>query len=279
MNITELKFLLKKYQLTPNKIRGQNFLISDDVLEDIIRASDLKKSDQVLEVGAGLGALTSRLAQSAGRVVALEIDQNFRPALDNLQKINSNLDIIWQDILSVKDSDLKNWFKDKKYKIIANIPYYLTGKFLQKFLTGAHQPESMTLMVQAEVADRILAQDKKQSLLSLAVAFYGQAGLLRRVESLDFYPAPKVNSAVVQIKNIKAWSYRQPEKKTWSLIHAGFSHKRKKLINNLGTALKIDKNKLVEVLVKCNLEPNIRAERLTKDDWLKLTLFLDDFVL
>lgn len=279
MNLDELKFLLKKYQLTPNKIRGQNFLISDSVLDKIIESSDLKPDNQVLEIGAGLGALTSRLVGTGARVVSLEIDQNFKPALVSLQKVYNNLEIIWQDVLSVTEKDLKIWFKNKKYKIIANIPYYLTGKFLQKFLTGEYKPTSMTLMVQKEVAERILALDQKQSLISLSINFYAKARLIQKVSSADFYPAPKVDSAVIQIDNIKDWSYKVPEKKVWALVQAGFSHKRKKLINNLSSSLKIDKKNLISALEKFKIDQNIRAEKLSVDNWLDLALFLDDFVL
>lgn len=278
MNLTELKFLLKKYQLTPNKIRGQNFLISDSVLDKIIEAADLKPGDQVLEIGAGLGALTSRLADSGAHVVSLEIDQNFKPALVSLQKAYSNLEIIWQDILSVKEGDLKNWFKNKNYKIIANIPYYLTGKFLQKFLTGKYKPTSMALMIQKEVAERILALDQKQSLISLSINFYAKARLIQKVSNADFYPVPKVDSAIMQIDNIKDWSYKASEKKVWALVQAGFSHKRKKLVNNLSSSLKIDKKNLILALEKFQIDQNIRAEKLSVDNWLDLALFLDDFV-
>ena len=137
MNKEELKFLLDKYNLTPNKIRGQNFLISDEVLDQIISAEQISKSDLVLEIGPGLGALTSRLVKEARQVVAFEVDKNFKKPLDKLSALAGNLEIFWQDILSLSTrqlADILEKHKSKEYKVVANIPYYLTAKFIQKFI-------------------------------------------------------------------------------------------------------------------------------------------------
>lgn len=273
MTKDELQFLLKKYNLTPNKIRGQNFLISDKVLDDIIKKSQVGKDDLILEVGAGLGALTQKLIDNSGQVVSFEIDKNFNDLLMNLESISANLEMIWQDILSVSDEqidDLLKKYNKKSYKVVANIPYYLTGKFIQKFLTMKKKPESMTLMIQKEVAERILAKDGKHSKLSLAVYFYAEPELIRVVAKNDFYPAPKVDSALIGITNIKNWDYGVEEKKVWQLIRLGFASKRKKLINNLANEKSFSKDKLVEVFQKLGLEDNIRAERISLSDWLKL---------
>jgi len=276
MTIEELKFLLKSYHLTPNKIRGQNFLVSDEVLDDIVTSSKIVKQDMVLEVGPGLGALTQRLVDNARQVVALEIDKNFQEVLHKLVKINKNLEIIWQDILSLTD---KNWqdildkYKASDYKIVANIPYYLTGKFIQKFVLAANKPSSMTLMVQKEVADRV-TDKKKQSLLSLAVAFYAKSQLVRVVTKDNFYPQPKVDSAILYIYDIKAWKYEVSEKKTWQIVKRGFAFKRKKLFNNLLTDYNIEKEKLNTIFSRLHLDMNIRAEKLKPEDWLNIVKYL-----
>ncbi|KKP92254.1 MAG: Ribosomal RNA small subunit methyltransferase A [Parcubacteria group bacterium GW2011_GWA2_36_10] len=281
MNLEELKFLLHKYHLTPNKVRGQNFLISDEVLADILQAADLKASDTVLEVGPGLGALTTRLLAKVTRVVAFEVDKNLQNLLNNLVRLNKNLDLHWQDILSLKErhwQDILARFaesrraehKIKNYKIVANIPYYLTAKFINQFLSFKQPPQSMILMLQKEVAERIEIKDGKNSLLSLAVAFYGRAQIVRLVTKNNFFPIPKVDSAILKIDQIKAWQYKEDEKLVWQLIKRGMAHKRKKLFNNLLSDQKIAKDKLSKIFLALKIDQNARAENLNKDLWLKL---------
>jgi len=277
MNIDELQFLLKKYHLTPNKIRGQNFLVSDEVLEDIISSSKITKQDLILEVGPGLGALTQKLTTNSRQVVALEIDKNLQELLSTLAKLNKNLEIIWQDILSLTDEqwqELLNKYQAKDYKIVANIPYYLTGKFVRKFVLAKQKPLTMTIMVQKEVAERII-DNRKQSLLSLSVAFYAKSKIIRIVNRDNFFPQPKVDSAILYIYDIKAWDYEVDERKTWQIIKRGFAFKRKKLFNNLLSDSDIDKEKLQIIFDKLGLDLNIRAEKLSTDDWLNIIKHLE----
>ena len=272
MILEELKFLLKNYGLTPNKLRGQNFLISDEVLEDIVNVSEISRNDLVLEVGAGLGALTQKLAEQAKQVVALEIDQNFKKVLDKLVKINNNVEIIWQDILSLTEDQWQKVlqrYKFADYKIVANIPYYLTGKFIRKFTSASKKPVSMTLMLQKEVALRAV-DNKKNSLLSLAIAFYAKSKVIYIVTKENFYPQPKVDSAILYIYDINGWSYDVDEKKTWALIKWGFAFKRKKLFNNLLSDPQIDKRHLTLIFEKLQLDLNIRAEKLRVEDWINI---------
>ena len=272
MNTDELKFLLRKYHLTPNKIRGQNFLVSESVLKDIIKSSGLSKNDFVLEVGPGLGALTQKLVEHSKQVIAFEVDKNLEESLNKLSKVNKNLEIIWQDILSLTDKQWQNILekhKTKDYRLVANIPYYLTAKFIQKFILMNKKPLSMTLMVQKEVAQRI-TDNKKQSLLSLAVNLYARTNLVRILSKDNFYPQPKVDSAIVNIYDIRDWHYKVDEQKTWQIIKRGFAYKRKKLFNNLLTDTNIEKEKLKNIFEQIGLDKNIRAEKLKADDWLKL---------
>lgn len=275
MDKQELTFLLKKYNLTPNKLRGQNFLISDDVLKQIIEAANINKKDLVLEVGPGLCALTNELIKVAKQVVAFEVDKNFEEVIEKLQKVTNNLEVIWQDILSLQEEtwqEILNRHQASDYKIVANIPYYLTGKFVQKFILAKNKPVEMILMVQKEVAQRMT--DDKQSLLSLSIALYAQVDIVAIVDKQNFYPAPKVDSAIIKIYNIKPWSWQANEEKVWQLIHRGFAYKRKKLFNNLLSDQNLDKQKLTDVFTKLNIDLNIRAERLSTQEWIHLAEML-----
>lgn len=273
MTKEEIKYLLQRYDLTPNKLRGQNFLLDEEVLDYIVAKAEVSRADLVLEVGPGLGALTQKLSAKAGQVVAFEIEDDFRAPLDKIAMLSSNIDIIWQDILKLDSRQWQDILAQKQfkhYKIVANIPYYLTGKFIQRFVSFDPLPDSLTLMVQKEVAERIEAKDHKMSLMSLAVKLYAQVEMLRLVPKQSFWPAPKVDSAVIHIFDIKKWSYPVDEKKTWQLIKRGYAKKRKKLLNNLLSDPQLDKNTLLAAFHKNQLDENIRAENLQAKDWIDL---------
>ncbi len=273
MTIEEIKYLLQRYDLTPNKLRGQNFLLDEDVLDYIVTKAKVVKEDLILEVGLGLGALTQKLAAKNAQVVAFEIEDNFRAPLDKIKMLNKNVDIIWQDILTLNSKQWQAILDQKKvkhYKIVANIPYYLTGKFIQKFVSFDPLPDSLTLMVQKEVAERIEARDNKMSMLSLAVKLYAKVEMLRLVPKKCFWPEPKIDSAVIHIFDIKKWAYPVEEKKTWQLIKRGYAKKRKKLINNLLSDPEIEKKPLLEAFQDIGLDENIRAENLQPMTWVKL---------
>jgi len=267
----ELKNLLEKYNLSPNKIRGQNFLISETVLNTIIRTATINKEELILEVGPGLGSLTRKLVKDSKKVIALEVDHNFQKVLNKLEKEYSNLEIIWQDILSLTNKQLRKTLSAaqlKNYKVVANIPYYLTSKLINKFLTFKKQPLSMTLMVQKEVAQRLVAEE--QSLLSLSLSFYAQVEIITIVSKEKFFPSPQVDSALIHINNIHPWLYAEEEDELWKLIHKGFAHKRKKLINNLRRDSIFKKEQLIKIFKDLNLDKNIRAQDLSKENWLAL---------
>jgi 16S rRNA (adenine1518-N6/adenine1519-N6)-dimethyltransferase len=273
MTKEEIKYLLQRYDLTPNKLRGQNFLLDEDVLDYIVTKARVVKEDLILEVGPGLGALTQKLAAKNAQVVAFEIEDNFRAPLDKIKMLNKNVDIIWQDILTLNSKQWQAILDQKKvkhYKIVANIPYYLTGKFIQKFVSFDPLPDSLTLMVQKEVAERIEARDTKMSMLSLAVKLYAKVEMLRLVPKKCFWPEPKIDSAVIHIFDIKKWAYPVEEKKTWQLIKRGYAKKRKKLINNLLSDPEIEKKPLLEAFQDIGLDENIRAENLQPMTWVKL---------
>ncbi|OGD69585.1 ribosomal RNA small subunit methyltransferase A [Candidatus Campbellbacteria bacterium RIFCSPLOWO2_02_FULL_35_11] len=259
-------------RINPKKSLGQNFLKSKNVLDVIIKTSEIKDSDIVLEIGPGKGSLTEKILEKAGKVIVVEKDNRLIYFLNEKFKEfvdNKKLEIIEGDIL---DFDIDKILKSK-YKIIANIPYYITGQIIKKFLTAKNQPNMMVLMVQKEVAERIV--DKPESLLSLSIKAYGTPKYIKTVKAKDFSPQPKVDSAILLIKAINKDFFVENNIKEidfFELIKAGFSHKRKMLLGNLKKEWKNNnKNKdLIKVFEKNNISLKIRAEDLSLDDWLKI---------
>ena len=260
------------------KSLGQNFLKSIVALKKIIEAGKIKPNDTILEIGPGKGALTEKLLEKAGYVIAIEKDKD----LYELLKIKFAKEIENKKFILVNDDILKlqiTNYELRKYKIIANIPYNITGAILKKFLTGenpsgidprASQPNMMVLMVQHEVAKRIIANDKKESILSISVKAYGEPKMIMKVPARYFSPAPKVDSAIIKISNISRKLFKQNsqgrslrnfEERFWEIIHAGFAHKRKKLSNNL---------KKTTVQERPGQWRNARAEDLSLQDWINL---------
>lgn len=256
------------------KSLGQNFLKSEIALRKIIEAGEIKKDDVILEIGPGKGKLTEKLLEKAGTVIAVEKDRELFEFLKIKfeEKIkNKTLILINEDILNFSISKAGRTFLMRDYKIIANIPYNITGAILKKFLTEKNQPERMVLMVQNEVAKRIVARDKKESILSMSVKAYGEPKLIMKVPARYFSPAPKVDSAIIAIKNISRNIFKENninEQKFWEIVKIGFSHKRKKLSGNLKTLKTCEK--LEEIIIKENLI-NKRAEDLALMHWILLT--------
>jgi 16S rRNA (adenine1518-N6/adenine1519-N6)-dimethyltransferase len=253
--------------MIPKKSLGQNFLTNENIARQIVNSVGLSFKDNVLEIGPGKGILTRYLAKKAEKVLALEID----PALaSELQKEKrQNTKIIEEDILKINLSELieKNNFKN--YKVVANLPYYITSKIIRLLLETKYPPEEMILMVQKEVGERIVALDDKESILSISVKFYADPELLFEISRENFDPAPEVDSVVVRIKRKKS----VPDidnKRFFSLVRAGFSSKRKMLMNNLSASFSIPKAQLSETLKKAGLDPGVRAERLGVENWIRL---------
>ncbi len=248
------------------KSLGQNFLKSEPALRKIIEVGEINSSDTILEIGPGKGALTEKLLQDAGQVIAVEKDRELFELLQIKfeKEISANtLILACEDILEFEI----NKYKLNSYKIIANIPYNITGAILKKFLTATHQPERMVLMVQNEVAQRIVARDGKESILSISVKAYGEPKMAMKVPARYFSPAPKVDSAVILIKNISRNAFKEGninENKFWELVKTGFAHKRKMLSGNLKSFF-ASKD---EFLIKFG---NKRAENLTLADWISLS--------
>lgn len=249
------------------KSLGQNFLKSVLALDKIIEGGEIKKEDVILEIGPGKGALTAKLLENSNNVIAIEKDTDLLLFLQEKFKKEieeKRLTLIESDILEYK-------INKKNYKIIANIPYNITGAILEKFLTEENQPELMVLMVQNEVAKRITANDKKESILSVSVKVYGEPKIIMKVPARYFAPAPNVDSAIIKINNISRKKFEEnniDEKVFWELIHSAFAHKRKILTSNLKS---FDKTiNWIEIFKKNNIKEKTRAEDLSLLDWVKL---------
>ncbi|MDP2910260.1 MAG: 16S rRNA (adenine(1518)-N(6)/adenine(1519)-N(6))-dimethyltransferase RsmA [bacterium] len=261
-------------KVKPIKKLGQNFLIDKNALKKVIKAADLKPQDIILEIGPGLGVLTQELAKKAKKVIAVEKDSRMCQALrENLKDFN-NIEIINKDVLKFEIIKLfKNLkLKIKNYKIVANLPFYITAPVIRKFLESENPPQEMILMIQKEVAQRICAQPPDMSILAVSVQFYAGAKIISYVSKKSFCPRPKVDAAIIKIKPKK--KHQTNSAKFFRVIRAGFSQPRKQLINNLSKGLKLDKEQINKLLKKLNIQPNQRAETLSLNNWLDLSKVL-----
>ncbi len=273
MNLTspkEIKELLAKYHAQPSKRMGQNFLISQDVLTTIITAAELGQNDTVLEIGPGIGTLTQALAREVKKVIAVEKDTTMIEILKETLRDDTNVEIIPANILHYKP-------EAKNYKVVANIPYYITSPVIRKFLeleSRETRPSEIILMVQKEVAQRICSTPPNMSLLAVSVQLYAKVKIISYVSKKCFWPSPNVDSAIIKI-----WDIQNPKtdvKQFFTIVKAGFSHPRKQLVNNLATlkhanGVTLDKSTITEWLAKNNIKKNQRAETLNIQDWIHFT--------
>ena len=257
-----------KNTMKAKKSLGQHFLSSKRAIGQIVRAGNIQAGENVLEIGPGRGVLTRALLETKANVIAIEKDRELIDVLNKTfekELASGQLKLVEADVLEVELKDIG--LEDKKYKIIANIPYYITGQFLRKFLSNHSQPESMVLLLQREVVTRIIARDEKESILSISVKVDGKPKLIGKVPARDFKPAPQVDSAIIAIENIskKNFSAIEFEERFFKIVRSGFAHKRKKLIRNLESVAKKDLiGKAFEV---CEIESNTRAEDLSLEKW------------
>lgn len=283
-NLAELKRYLKENNLWLKKSLGQNFLVNHGVLEEIIKAADIKPTDTILEIGPGVGTLTEELAQKAKLVLAIEKDRKLCELLRQRFKNRKNVKIVCDDILIYSLDSLP-----KQYKLVANLPYAITSPVIRKFLEAENKPKLMVLMVQKEVGERILAQpgNSERSILTVMVEFYGQAEIIKSVVAADFFPAPKVDSAIIKIKTrpIDLPSYNKQcnclvyEANLaadyplifFKVVKAGFSSKRRQIKNSFKNSLELTSHQIDGILKEGKINPALRAEDLTLEDWLALT--------
>jgi len=254
------------------KSLGQNFLNSPNIINRIIEAATLSKKDRVLEIGPGPGQLTFKIASFSEKVVAIEKDDQLADFLRKKIEENKikNIEIINDDILKVNPQDYQD------FKIIANLPYYISGQFLRIFL--AHRHQNSFLMLQKEVAQRITAGPPNHSILSLSVQFYGQPKILFIVKANNFQPVPKIDSAFICISpNTDSINKTSEDGKYFfRTIKVAFSSKRKTLLNNLNNGFKIDKHEIEAILESLKINPRVRAQELNLNNYLELAKILEN---
>ena len=262
--------MLKNYGLRAHKGLGQNFLQDPLALEKIVDAAEIQPEDHVLEMGPGLGSLTRYLARSAKDVVAVELDPNLLRPLKAILTPYPNVLVIQGDILKLSPNDLVT---EKDYLVVANIPYYITSAVIRHLLEHEPKPRRIVLTIQKEVAQRICAVPGDMSLLSLSVQVYGKPRITAGIPASAFFPAPKVDSAVLIID-----IYPSPLIKLelldrfFQLIKAGFSQKRKMLRNALSAGLRIPPTEAADLLTRANIDPQRRAETLSLEEWERLSI-------
>jgi 16S rRNA (adenine1518-N6/adenine1519-N6)-dimethyltransferase len=259
--------LLRAHDLRPRKGLGQNFLTDPGVLGRIASAADLSPDDALVEVGAGLGTLTRILAAQAGRVVALEIDERLVDILREQVADLPNVEVRHGDVLHISDFG----FPPLAYKVVGNLPYYITSAILRHFLSRESRPRLMVVTVQREVAERIVAQPGEMSLLAVSVQFYGKPRVVARIKAGAFYPPPKVDSAVVRIEVGERPAVALPasvdQAAFFRVVRAGFSQKRKTLRNSLSAGLALPPPQVEEVLSQAGVDARRRAETLSLEEW------------
>jgi 16S rRNA (adenine1518-N6/adenine1519-N6)-dimethyltransferase len=267
-NIRELRNFLYAHHIRPNKAFGQNFLVDRDVLLYIVEAADIRAGDQVLELGAGTGVLTRELAKRARRVVAVELEREMLTLLAKTTHNYTNVEIMERNLLYI---DPKEIFGSEPYKLVANLPYYSASPTFRHFLESANPPRLFVVMVQYEVAQRIVAAPGDLSLLGVSIQFYGGPKIVAHVPARAFYPAPKVDSAILRIdlKDEPPLTLKERDS-FFRLVQAGFSERRKQLHNSLAHGLHRKNADIQLWLLAAKIDPSRRAETLSIEDWLRL---------
>ena len=278
--MAQTRGLLRRFGLRARKGLGQHFLIDEEVLKLITSAAELTSADIVMEIGPGLGVLTKELARQAGWVVTIELDSKLAAILKQTLAAFNNVTIINEDVLQIDPETLLRRQRERfpsaisspfSYKVVANLPYYITSPVLRHFLEASLKPQVMVVMVQKEVAEAIVAEPGEMSVLSISVQFYGQPEIVSHVPARCFYPAPEVDSAI-----LKVTLYPRPavdvadEADFFRLVRAGFTAPRKQLCNSLTQGLGLPKAEVLSLLAKANIAPQRRAETLTLAEWAQL---------
>lgn len=260
-----------KTRNSPKKSLGQNFLTNTETLLKILDAADLKNTDSVIEIGPGHGILTEELIKKAGNITSIELDDDLIPELTKKFINNKNFKLVHNNALNFDPPNTA-------YKLVANIPYYITSPIINHFLReqpAEKRPTQIVFLVQKEVAEKICAKEGELSVLAIQVRLFGIPKIIGIVPANHFSPAPKVDSAILKIEISDDQVARGKTDKLFKLVHIGFSQKRKKLIKNLSQIANVKKEDLKEIFAKLKLDENLRAEHLTIKQWLDLLKALD----
>lgn len=274
MTIEGLKNFLSQNNIKPNKTYGQNFLLNEFVLTDIVDSVPIAKGDTILEIGPGIGNLTERLCQTESTIISVEKDPAMTGILRRLSKRFKNFHYVIEDILKVNLPKLLE--NSERYHVVANIPYYITGKIIQLVLLQDRKPESITLLVQKEVARNVTAKPGSLNLLGISVQLFAEAKIIMQIPAKDFFPEPKVASSVIQITPHKKPLYKiDDEKKFFALLRACFSGKRKQIHNTLSNYLQGSKEDAEKALTESGIKTTSRPQELTLTQWVKLYDYLN----
>jgi 16S rRNA (adenine1518-N6/adenine1519-N6)-dimethyltransferase len=265
-NIGYLKDVFRHYNLKPKDYLGQNFLVDEIVLQDIVNAGDIKKTDTVVEVGPGLGILTQQLAAKAGEVIAVEKDRTLLPILKANIKDHKNVTIHQQDILKFNLSENVKG----PYKVVANIPYYLTSHLFQYLLAQKNKPTLMVLMVQKEVGERVTAKPGDLSVLGISIQIFSDPEIVGFVPKKSFWPIPKIDSVILRITPALKFPEIKDNKEFFRIVKIGFAAKRKQLHNNFVSGLKKSSQEIKSWLNQNKIDEKARAQDLSIEDWIKL---------
>lgn len=272
--LTQTRGLLRHFDLRARKGLAQHFLIDEEVLRLIVSTAELNPDDIVMEIGPGLGVLTRELATRAGRVIAIELDTNLAAILKQTLTSFNNVTIINEDVLKIDPEVLLGECgvnSPFSYKVVANLPYYITSPALRHFLEASVKPKVMVVMVQKEVAEEITAKPGRMSLLSISVQLYGEPAIVGYVPAQSFYPAPEVDSAILKVA-----LYPQPavelidREAFFKVVRAGFSAPRKQIVNSLAHGLGLTKDEALSLLEKAGIVSQRRAETLSLEEWARL---------
>ena len=271
-------YILKKYNITANKSLGQNFLINDDVISKTIDSANISKEDLIIEIGPGLGTLTEGLLEKAGKVIAIELDKRMLSILKERFSLYSNFEVINDDVLKV---DLQDLIKNEKKmnnlkvaKIVANLPYYITTPIIMKLLEDKLDIETITVMVQKEVAKRLTAKpgEKLAGAITYSVNYYCNAEEMVEVPKESFIPAPEVESEVIKLKLRETKPVElENEKEFFKLIKNSFMQRRKTFLNGVSNSGLVDKEKLKQILKEMNINENVRGENLTLEQFAEIS--------
>ena len=283
MNIyEETKFIMKKYGITANKKLGQNFLIDDNAIDAIVSSSEISKEDLIIEIGPGLGTLTKPLLESAGKVICIELDTRMIEILEDRFSLYDNFELINNDVLKVDLNKLISENKNetiKHAKVVANLPYYITTPIIMKLLEERLDIESITVMIQKEVADRLVAKpgEANTGAITYAINYYTKPSRIYEVDKTSFIPAPEVNSTIIKLDVLKTPSVDiENEELMFKIIKAAFMQKRKTLLNGLTNSnLFGNKEKIEKMLQELGIDLKIRGEKLTLEEYAQIAKYLN----
>lgn len=277
--LEETRFIMKKYNIKANKSLGQNFLIDDNVVEGIVDAGNISNEDLVIEIGPGLGTLTKPLLERAGKVISIELDKRMVKILEDRFSLYNNFELIQKDVLKVDLKELIERNKKeghlKNAKIVANLPYYITTPIIMKLIEEELDLDSITVMIQKEVADRLIAipGDKETGAITYSIYYYSEAEAILEVPNDSFIPEPEVTSKVIKLNIRKNPPIDVRNKEVmFRIIKCAFVQRRKTLLNALTNAkVFINKEEGIRILNKLNLDENVRAEKLKIEDFANIT--------